>query len=143
MIFNEIKKAVQSALDFLRPIIDSKEPVTFKGTTAEWNALTPAEQAAYEVKYITDDVVADVIPVISEIDLGTTTINAGSFLGINLTTYGINTHNKPWLAFIYNRSNFRGSISLIGDGYDFLMICNNNTSDITGVLKLAILHSPA
>lgn len=56
MIFNEIKKAVQSALDFLHPIIDSKEPVTFKGTTAEWNALTPAEQAAFEVKYITDDV---------------------------------------------------------------------------------------
>lgn len=56
MIFNEIKKAVQSALDFLHPIIDSKEPLTFKGTTAEWNALTPAEQAAYEVKYITDDV---------------------------------------------------------------------------------------
>lgn len=58
MIFNEIKKAVQSALDFLHPIIDSKEPVTFKGTTAEWNALTPAEQNAYEVKYITDDVPA-------------------------------------------------------------------------------------
>ena len=56
MIFNEIKKAVQSALDFLHPIIDSKEPKTFKGTTAEWSALTPAEQAAYEVKYITDDV---------------------------------------------------------------------------------------
>lgn len=56
MIFNEIKKAVQSALDFLHPIIDSKEPKTFKGTTAEWNNLTPAEQAAYEVKYITDDV---------------------------------------------------------------------------------------
>lgn len=56
MIFNEIKKAVQSALDFLHPIIDSKEPKTFKGTTAEWNALTPAEQAAFEVKYITDDV---------------------------------------------------------------------------------------
>lgn len=56
MIFNEIKKAVQSALDFLHPIIDSKEPLTFKGTTAEWNNLTPAEQAAYEVKYITDDV---------------------------------------------------------------------------------------
>ena len=58
MIFNEIKKAVQSALDFLHPIIDSKEPLTFKGTTAEWNALTPAEQAVYEVKYITDDVSA-------------------------------------------------------------------------------------
>ena len=58
MIFNEIKKAVQSALDFLHPIIDSKEPKTFKGTTAEWSALTPAEQAAYEVKYITDDVPA-------------------------------------------------------------------------------------
>lgn len=56
MIFNEIKKAVQSTLDFLHPIIDSKEPLTFKGTTAEWNALTPAEQAAFEVKYITDDV---------------------------------------------------------------------------------------
>lgn len=56
MIFNEIKKAVQSALDFLHPIIDSKEPKTFKGTTAEWSNLTPAEQAAYEVKYITDDV---------------------------------------------------------------------------------------
>jgi len=56
MIFDEIKKAVQSALDFLHPIIDSKEPLTFKGTTAEWNNLTPAEQAAYEVKYITDDV---------------------------------------------------------------------------------------
>jgi hypothetical protein len=56
MIFNEIKKAVQSALDFLHPIIDSKEPKTFKGTTAEWNALTPTEQAAFEVKYITDDV---------------------------------------------------------------------------------------
>lgn len=55
MIFNEIKKAVQSALDFLHPIIDSKEPKTFKGTSAEWSNLTPAEQAAYEVKYITDD----------------------------------------------------------------------------------------
>lgn len=58
MIFNEIKKAVQSALDFLHPIIDSKEPLTFKGTTAEWNNLTPTEQAAFEVKYITDDVPA-------------------------------------------------------------------------------------
>lgn len=58
MIFNEIKKAVQSALDFLHPIIDSKEPKTFKGTSAEWSNLTPTEQAAYEVKYITDDVSA-------------------------------------------------------------------------------------
>lgn len=54
MILNEIKKAVQSALDFLHPIIDSKEPLTFKGTTAEWNALTPTEQDSYEVKYIID-----------------------------------------------------------------------------------------
>ena len=143
MIFNEIKKAVQSALDFLHPIIDSKEPLTFKGTTAEWNALTPTEQAAFEVKYITDDVVADVIPEISEIDLGTITINAGSFLTVNLTTYGINTHNKPWLAFIYNRSNFGGAISLVGDGASSLLIYNNNASDVNGMVKLAILHSPA
>ena len=143
MIFNEIKKAVQSALDFLHPIIDSKEPKTFKGTTAEWNALTPAEQAAYEVKYITDDVVADIVPEISEIDLGTVTINADSFLTVNLTTYGINTHNKPWLAFIYNRSNFGGAISLIGDGFNNLLIYNNNASNITGIIKLAVLHAPA
>ena len=143
MIFNEIKKAVQSTLDFLHPIIDSKEPKTFKGTTAEWNALTPAEQAAYEVKYITDDVVADIVPEISEIDLGTVTINADSFLTVNLTTYGINTHNKPWLAFIYNRSNFGGAISLIGDGFNNLLIYNNNASNITGIIKLAVLHAPA
>lgn len=34
---------------------NTKEPLIFKGTTAEWNALSAEEQDAYSVKIITDD----------------------------------------------------------------------------------------
>lgn len=35
--------------------LGTKEPLVFKGTTAEWNALSAEEQAGYSVKIITDD----------------------------------------------------------------------------------------
>lgn len=107
------------------------------------NLGTAANATQHDINVAINDAMSNVIPTISEIDLGNITINAGSFLTVNLATYGINTHGKPWLAFIYNRSHFTGSISLIGDGASDLLIYNNNTSNITGTMTLAILHSPA
>ena len=36
-------------------VLKKKEPSVFKGTEEEWNALTPAEQASYEVRVFSGD----------------------------------------------------------------------------------------
>lgn len=154
-----INIAFDSALEDL-----DKKPNVWIGHKADWDLLSVAEKTKYDEAHFDDDTTADQItdavtdgdmravtsnavanyvPVISEIDLGTITINAGDLLNISLSTYGILTHSKPWLAFIYNRSNFAGSISLLGDGSNNLLIYNNNDVDYTGVMKLSVLYSPS
>jgi hypothetical protein len=108
----------------------------------ESSTLSNIGTAANATQHDINVAVNSVIPVISKIDLGIVTINNGVPLFVNFSNYGINTHDKPWLAFIYNRSHFARAISLLGDGDNSLLIYNNNAEDYTGMIKLAILHSP-
>ena len=46
---------LETVLSGFADSIKKKEPLTFKGTQAEWNALTAEEQAVYSVRCFTDD----------------------------------------------------------------------------------------
>lgn len=56
--------------------IKEKEPKIFKGTSAEWDDLTAAEQAQYSVKMITDDETGEVVDAVTNGDMRAVTSNA-------------------------------------------------------------------
>ena len=56
--------------------IKSKEPLVFKGTQAEWNALTEEEQALFTVRYHPDEATGDVVDAVTDGDLRAVTSNA-------------------------------------------------------------------
>ena len=56
--------------------IKEKEPKIFKGTSAEWDALTAAEQAKYNVKMITDDETGATVDAVIDGDMRAVTSNA-------------------------------------------------------------------
>ncbi len=134
---------------------------TFTGTRAEWDLLTTAEKKEYDICNLTDDLAGgdlivsdevtagDLNPVTSNavanylvldtIDIGEITVAANTNYSITLSSYSINTHNKPWLAFVYNRSNWV-EFNLFGDGSDFLILRNQSSSSVTGRIVIAVLH---
>ncbi len=134
---------------------------TFQGTRAEWNALSSTEQANYDIVNITDDVaeggavVVDEVTsgnlnavtsnavanhlVIDNLDIGEITVAANTNYTISLSDYNIDTHNKPWVAFVYNRSNW-GEFTLFGDGSTNLILRNITDSSVTGRIVIAVLH---
>ena len=56
--------------------INNKEPLVFKGTQAEWNALTEDEQALFTVRYHPDEATGDVTDAVTDGDLRAVTSNA-------------------------------------------------------------------
>ena len=134
---------------------------TFTGTRAEWNALTLAEQKEYDICNLTDDlaggelIVSDAVTdgdmnavtsnavakhlVLDTLNLGEITVAANTNYTINLADYDIDTHNKPWMAFVYNRTAW-GEFSLFGDGSTFLILRNTTDSSVTGIVVIAVLH---
>ena len=66
----------ESVLSEFADSINSKEPQIFKGTSAEWENLTPAEQAGYSVKCITDDESGNVVDAVTDGDMRAVTSNA-------------------------------------------------------------------
>ena len=66
-------------LDGLERVADkvkAKEPLVFKGTQAEWNALTEEEQALFTVRYHPDEATGDVTDAVTDGDLRAVTSNA-------------------------------------------------------------------
>lgn len=134
---------------------------TFVGTRAEWDLLSAAEKQQYDLADFTDDT-ASGVPIISDkvtagdmnpvtsnavanylvmdtINLGTITVEAETNYTILLSDYGIDTHNKPWIAFVYNRSVF-SNFHLFGDGNNILILRNLESESVTGIAVIAVLH---
>ena len=72
----EKKYLDKEGLAVVAEYVNGKENAIFKGTSAEWEALTPAEQAGYSVKCITDDESGVVVDAVSEGDMRAVTSNA-------------------------------------------------------------------
>ena len=134
---------------------------TFVGTRAEWDLLSAAEKKEYDLADFTDDT-ASGVPIISDtvtdgdmnavtsnavanhlvidtINLGTITVEANANYTILLSDYDIDTHNKPWVAFVYNRSTW-SEFLLFGDGNNILILRNLEASSVTGIVVIAVLH---
>ena len=143
--------------------VNAKEPQIFKGTSAEWDALTAAEQAQYSVKMITDDsetgevvdsvtdgdmravtsnAVYNAYPILETVHLESLSVSANSMTILSLSDYNINVHAKPWIAFIWNRSLIT-NLTLIGDGGNSLLIYNNTSDDMQGAVDIAFLYYPS
>ena len=56
--------------------VKAKEPLVFKGTQAEWDALTAEEQALFTVRYHPDEATGDVTDAVTDGDLRAVTSNA-------------------------------------------------------------------
>lgn len=63
-------------LERVSEYVNAKEPQIFKGTSAEWDALTAAEQAQYSVKMITDDETGATVDAVTDGDMRAVTSNA-------------------------------------------------------------------
>lgn len=134
---------------------------TYVGSRADWDLLSVAEKKQYDLADFTDDT-ASGVPIISDavtdgdmnavtsnavanylvmdtINLGEITVPARTNYTITLSDYSIDTHNKPWMAFVYNRSNW-GEFNLFGDGATNLILRNTTDSSVTGLVVIAVLH---
>ena len=133
---------------------------TFNGSHAEWNALTLAQKAMYNIVNFDDDeaiglTISDVVQdgnmnpvtsnavanhlVLDTINLGIITVEANSNYRITLSSYGIDTHNKQWIAFMWNRSDFT-DFTLFGDGSNTLVLHNLLSSSVRSVAVIAVMH---
>lgn len=133
---------------------------TFVGTRAEWDLLSVAEKKQYDLADFTDDT-ASGVPIISDtvtdgdmnavtsnavanhlvmdtLNVGTITVEANTNYTISLSDYSIDTHNKPWMAFVYNRSTWL-DFNLFGDGNN-LILRNTTDASVTGIVVIAVLH---
>lgn len=90
---------------------------------------------------VTSNAVANHL-VLDTINLGEITIAANTNYNILLSDYSIDTHNKPWVAFMYNRSAW-SEFSLFGDGSNTLILRNTTASSVTGIAVIAVLHCGA
>lgn len=134
---------------------------TYVGSRADWDLLSAAEKKQYDLADFTDDT-ASGVPIISDtvtagdmnavtsnavanhlvmdtINLGSITVEAKANYTISLSDYGIDTHNKPWIAFVYNRSTWV-EFNLFGDGHNILILHNVLESSVTGIAVIAVLH---
>lgn len=134
---------------------------TYVGTRADWDLLSVAEKKQYDLANFTDDlatgtaIISDAVtsgdmnPVTSNavanhlvmdiINLGSITVEAKANYSISLSDYSIDTHNKPWIAFVYNRSIW-AEFNLFGDGSNILILHNALESSVTGIAVIAVLH---
>ena len=100
----------------------------------EYEALTEEEKEKYDYISIPDGSNTK----IQKIILTNVTISAGASYLVRLTDYDIDTGSgEPWSAFIYNRSNFT-QLYIYGGGDNILYIVNNDASEITGDIYIAI-----
>lgn len=100
----------------------------------EYEALTEEEKEKYDYVSIPDGSNTK----IQKIILTNVTISAGASYLVRLTDYDIDTGSgEPWSAFIYNKSNFT-QLYVYGGGDNILYIVNNDASEITGDIYIAI-----
>ena len=122
--------------------VNSKEPLTFKGTSAEWNALTALEKAKYTIVCFTDVVAEGGAVVVDEVTDGN--LNP-------VTSNAVYDAVKELADMILPDSmthRFRGNVSSTGGGSysavcsvppyiaDNYNISGVNYADITGVVHL-------
>ena len=112
---------------------------TSRPTNTSVNYIIKAKMVAMPSDFMNKvgEAVGDVVK-IQRIDLGTVTIAASTNYTINLSNYGIDTHGRPWLAFVYNRSAF-AEFTLFGDGASTLIVRNTRSESVTGILQIAVL----
>ena len=131
-------------LERVSEYVNTKEPMIFKGTSAEWDALTAAEQAKYNVKMITDDSeTGEVVDSVTDGDMRAVTSHAVfdaiavlsnrklDWSGIGTKKYNGRTYFVPSLCETKVGGPFAGIACVIGEN-NGIALFGSNDADMSG-----------
>ena len=117
--------------------IKKKEPVIFKGTLAEWNALTEEEKSNFELVCLTDDsATGEAVDAVTDGDMRAVTSNA-VYDALNVIQSGTGVRNTSYVSsdVFYCTWYKVGRICTVNIQYSLSQLTPSNVDIITGLPK--------